>query len=97
MGTKKPNTPRSKVKVALRRLWLQSRERSKALKDTGYCCSECGIKQSVTKGKEVKLEVHHDPPINWNGIVDLIFERLLNSNQKPLCKDCHKKQHEKAR
>ncbi len=94
MSKKKPSTPRNRVKVALRRLWLYSRERAKALKDAGRSCKMCGIKQSVAEGKEVKLEVHHDPPINWSGIVDLIFERLLNTPQYPLCKDCHESKHE---
>ena len=94
---KLPNTPRSRIKNALRRLWLQSRERAKALKDAEYRCIDCGVKQSSAKGSVVKLEVHHDPPISWDGVVDLIIERLLNVNQYPLCKDCHKAKHEEAR
>lgn len=94
MSRKKPNTPRSRVTSCLRQLWLRSRERRKALKNTGYRCSECGVKQSVTKGKEVKLEVHHDPPINWIGVVDWVFKILLNANQYPLCKPCHEIKHE---
>lgn len=94
---KKPITPRSRVKSALRQLWLRSRERAKALKDADYRCAECNAKQSKAKGREVNIQVHHDPLINWDGIVDLIFERLLNAHQYPLCKDCHKKRHEKAR
>ena len=93
---KKPNTPRSKVRAALRQLWLRSRERATTLKSTGYCCSECGVKQSKAKGKEVKLEVHHEPPINWDGILDLVFERLLNAPQRALCKECHGKAHSKG-
>ena len=90
---KKPNTPRSRIKVAIRLLWLRSRERAKALKDHDYKCADCGVKKSVAKGKEVKLEVHHDPAINWDGLIDLIFERILNVPQYPLCKKCHKKKH----
>lgn len=97
MGKKKPSTPRSRVSSALRQLWLRSRERAKSLKDAEYKCCECGVKQSVAKGKEVKLQVHHDPQIDWSGITDLIFERLLNTPQYPLCKECHRKRHEKAR
>jgi len=95
---KKPNTPRSKIVAAIRQLWLRSRERAKALKDYGYCCSECGVKQSKAKGKEVKIEVHHDPPIGhkWNRIVDLIAKHILSAPQVPLCRDCHKKKHEKG-
>ncbi len=94
MGRKKPSTPRSRVKNALRQVWLRSRERAKALKDHNNCCCECGIKQTMAKGKEVKLEVHHDPAIDWTGITDLVFERILNVPQYPLCRDCHRKKHE---
>jgi len=94
MAKKKPNTPRSRIKNALRQLWLRSRERAAALKKSGYKCVDCGVKQSAAKGKEVKLEVHHEPKINWTGITQLIFDRLLNVPQVPLCKDCHKKRHE---
>ena len=90
---KKPNTPRSKIRAALRQLWMRSRERAAALKATGYCCKDCGIKKSVAKGKEVSLNVHHDPPINWDGIIDIIQERILDVPQYPLCKECHKKHH----
>ena len=94
MGKKQPNTPRSRIRAAIRQLWLRSRERAKALKDASYHCVDCDIKQSMAKGKEVKLEVHHDPPIDWNGIIDLIVERILEVHQVPLCKNCHKKRHE---
>jgi len=97
MGKKKPHTPRSKIKSAIRRAWMQSRERAKALKDTGYCCKRCGIKQSRAKGKEVYLEVHHDPVIDWEGVVSLIFERVLNPVQYPLCKKCHNEKHDKTK
>ena len=94
MGNRKPNTPRSKIKNALRRLWMQSRERAAALKSTGYCCSDCGVKQSTAKGREVKLEVHHEPQIDWTGLTQLIAERILESPQRPVCKECHKKAHD---
>ena len=93
---KKPNTPRSRITSAIRQLWLRSRERAKSLKDAGYRCSECGVKQSMAKGKVVKLEVHHDPPIadKWKAIIDAIIRDILEAPQVPLCKDCHKKKHE---
>lgn len=97
MSRKKPNTPRSRVTSALRQLWLRSRERAKALKGTGYKCRDCGAKQSKAKGKEVNLEVHHDPPILWKKVIDMVFEVVLNAPQYPLCKDCHKKVHNKDR
>ena len=90
MGRKKPNTPRSRVKAALRLLWMRSRERAKCLKDAGYKCTDCGIKQSTAKGREVKIEVHHLTEIEWKELIDLIFEMLLNAPQTPLCKPCHK-------
>jgi len=95
MGKKKPNTPRSRIKNALRKLWMCSRERAKALKDTGYRCKNCGVKQSTAKGREVKLQVHHDPPIDWDGVFDLIEGRLLRVNQYPLCEECHEEAHRK--
>lgn len=94
MGKKLPNTPRSKIRAAIRQLWLRSRERAKALKEADYRCTECGVKQSKAKGKEVSLEVHHQPKIDWDGLIDLVVERILEVPQFPLCKDCHKKKHE---
>lgn len=90
MGKKKPNTPRSRVKSALRQLWLRSRERAKALKDADYRCTECDVKQSMAKGRVVKLEVHHLTEIQWEELVDMVFDRLLNVPQTPLCKPCHR-------
>ncbi len=95
MGKKQPNTPRSKIRAALRQLWMRSRERAAALKATGYRCEKCGIKQSAAKGKEIKLQVHHEPKINWDGLIDLIVERLLEAPQFPLCKKCHEEAHNK--
>ena len=95
MGRKSPNTPRSRIKNALRQVFLRSRERAAALKATENHCADCGVKQTMAKGREVKLEVHHEPPIDWNGVVELIEERVLRVPMTPLCKDCHKKRHEK--
>jgi len=94
MGRKKPNTPRSKIKACLRQLTLRSRERSTALKTSGYKCVDCDIKQSKAKDKEVAIEVHHDPPLKdrWEEIIDLIAD-LLASPQYPLCKNCHHERH----
>ena len=93
---KLPYTPNSKIKNALRRLWLQSREHSAALKRTGYCCERCGVKQSRAKGREVYIDVHHADGIDWSGLIDLIRERLLPDpgRLEPLCRKCHKKLHE---
>jgi len=95
MGKRLPYTPNSKIKNVLRVLFLRSRERAEALKNTGYCCSMCGVKQSVAKGREVKLMVHHTEGIDWDGIFDFIRERLLQTPDKlaPLCKDCNDQIH----
>jgi len=95
MGIRLPYTPNSKIKHALRIIWMRSRERAQALKNTGYCCSVCGIKQSVAKGREVKLDVHHLDGIAWDGLCQLIRDRLLQSPDRltPLCDACHTAMH----
>jgi predicted HNH restriction endonuclease len=95
MGKKLPYTPNSQIRSALRRLFLRSRERSKTLKDAGYCCAECGKKNSKAKGRECSVEVHHKSGIdNWNELFDVIRIKLLNvDDMEPLCKDCHDKEH----
>jgi len=91
MGKRLEYTPRSKVRSALRQLFLRSRERAKALKATGYCCAECGIKQSKAKGKEVKIEVHHIEGARLEELIDLVYKWLLcdPAKLKPLCEKCH--------
>ncbi len=93
MGKKLPYTPNSRIRAALRQLWLRSRERAIALKEAKYTCAECGIKQSKVKGKETKVEVHHRDNIRWEGVFDFIRERILQDKSKlqVLCKECHKK------
>jgi predicted HNH restriction endonuclease len=96
MGKRQPNTPRSKIRAAIRQLWLRSRERAAALKRTGYCCERCEVKQSKAKGREVKVEVHHkDLILGWEEIIDLIAEHILCHPDKleVLCVDCHDKEH----
>jgi hypothetical protein len=95
MGKKLPGTPRSKVRAALRALWLRSRERAAAIKREGGCCELCKAKQSVAKGREVKLEVHHNNGIEWEQMIDYVYRHLL-CDPKDLtvyCKDCHGKEH----
>lgn len=96
MGKRMTGTPRSKVRAALRQLWLRSRERSAALKREGNRCEECGAKQSVAKGKEVSLEVHHLDGIVWEDLIDKVYEMLLcdPSRLRVYCKKCHDKEHE---
>lgn len=95
MGKKQPGTPRSRVRNAFRNLWLRSRERAAALKREDRRCQRCGIKESSAVGKEVKLEVHHRNGINWEEIVDLVFEKLLcdPKDLEVMCKRCHSIEH----
>ena len=89
-------TPRSQIYVALRRIWLKSRERAECLKTNHYTCNRCNKKQSKAKGKELKVNVHHKNKItNWQKIIDLIREELLCSadDMEVLCVECHKKEH----
>ncbi len=90
---KKPITPVSHIKNVLRQLWLRSRERAKALKDSNYCCVECGVKQSMAKDKIVKLQVHHKNGIDWDGIAEMIRTRVLSGELQPLCIQCHEEKH----
>lgn len=84
-------TPRSRVKGMLRQIFLRSVERRAATKRDKYTCVECGIKQSVKKGFECKVQVHHKKGIKWEELLDLIYEQLLCSPDKleTLCVDCH--------
>jgi predicted HNH restriction endonuclease len=93
MSKKKPSTPRSKVRAALRQLWLRSRERAAACKAESYTCEECNVKQSKAKGREVAIEVHHNKGIDWEFLIDEVYRVLLVSpdNLTVLCKACHKK------
>lgn len=100
MGKKKPNTPRSRVKAALRQVWLRSRERAAALKRESNTCQCCKRKASKAKGKEFKVEVHHlDGILNWDKILTLIYDQLLcdPSHLEVLCKECHLEKHEKEK
>ena len=98
MGKKGESTPRSRVRQALRKLWLQSRERATALKRDNYTCSCCNRKQSKAKGKEFSVEVHHlDGVTNWEELIDAVYKCLLTSPDKleTICKSCHGEIHEK--
>jgi len=95
MGKKLPYTPKSRVRSALRQLFLRSRERASALKRDGYCCQICGVKQSRKKGFEVYVEVHHVDSIkNWEQVISAVYEYLLCDSEKltTLCKECHQKE-----
>jgi 5-methylcytosine-specific restriction endonuclease McrA len=96
MGRRLPTTPRSKVRAAIRQLWLRSRERAAALKRDRYTCVLCGKKQSKAKGKEQKVEVHHKEGHipNWELIIDEIFKSILCNPEflETNCPECHDKQ-----
>lgn len=97
MGKRLPYTPNSKIRAALRQLFLRSREHSSVLKGAGYSCAKCGAKQSRAKGREVYVQVHHKSGVDWDGLFDDIRRRLLAADDmEVLCKACHKKEHEEA-
>lgn len=91
MKKRKPrHTTRANIKAAIRLLWLRSPERAAILKEDGYRCQSCGKKQSKAKGKEVKVQVHHDNGILWDDICDLILFYVFHSKQSTMCEKCHK-------
>ena len=97
MSKRLPTTPRSRVRAALRQLWLRSRERAAAIKREANTCEVCGKKGSVAKGREVKIEVHHRTgEIPWEPLIDYIFKHLLTSpdDLEVLCKQCHLDKHD---
>ncbi len=94
MGKRSENTPKSKIRNALRNLFLRSREHSQVLKRDNYTCQRCGVKQSRAKGKEVYVEVHHKTGVtNWQALFDAVYDHLLSSpdNMETLCRECHEK------
>jgi len=94
MGKRLPYTPTSKIRAALRQLFLRSRERAACLKTAGYKCSKCGVKQSMAKGREVKVQVHHKEGIlNWAELFEAVRRFLLvePGKMEVLCEACHEK------
>ncbi len=77
---KKPITPKSQIRAALRQLWLRSRERGLCLKESGGKCFNCGLQP---------VEIHHQRPIDWESIFMVIREELLNTELLAVCRDCH--------
>ena len=85
-------TPRNRIYQSLRKLWLMSKERQTALKRDKYTCQHCKRKQSVAKGKEFKVQVHHIKGImNWEKIISEIYDELLPSPDQlvTVCRECH--------
>ena len=99
MSKKLPTTPRSRIKNALRQVWLRSRERAACLKAARHCCERCGVHASVAKGREQKIEVHHRRGICWDGIVDGVIAAMLPdpSQLEAVCPACHAKEHAPVR
>jgi hypothetical protein len=66
------------------------------MKAAGYTCEICGVKRSLAKGKEVKVEAHHRHGIDWEAVIDIVFERILVNPEEwqCLCEKCHTEQHE---
>ncbi len=88
-------TPRSRIKGMLRQIFLKSVERAEAMKRDKYTCQRCGAKQSVKKGHEIKIQVHHKKGIKvWDEIISLIYDELLcdPAELETLCVDCHDKE-----
>lgn len=77
---------------------MKSRERAAALKRESNCCEICKSKQSVAKGREIKLEVHHLDGIEWDKIIEYIYRHLLcdPSKLEVLCKSCHDSEHKEG-
>ena len=95
MGKRLPYTPNSRIRAALRKLFLRSRERAAALKRDKYTCHKCGKKQSRAKGREVYVEVHHKEGIlNWDLLFEAVRKYLLCNPEllETLCVDCHEKE-----
>jgi 5-methylcytosine-specific restriction endonuclease McrA len=92
-----PNTPKSQIRSALRKLFLRSRERSAAIKRDGYTCCKCHRKQSKAKGREISVEVHHiDGVTNWDELFRAVYSYLLCHPDQlvTLCPECHKETEE---
>ena len=95
---KAESTPKSQVRNALRQVFLRSRERAAALKAGNYTCARCGRKQSMAKGKEFKVQVHHKHGVaNWDEVLTAVYKYLLvhPDNMEVLCKECHDVEHKK--
>jgi predicted HNH restriction endonuclease len=91
-------TKDAKIRACLRQLWLRSKERATAMKNNNYTCQKCGVKKSVAKGREQRIEVHHKRGIlNWQELIKQIRLFLLCNPEdlEVLCPECHKLETEK--
>lgn len=96
MGKKLPYTPSSRIRSALRALWMRCRERQAAIKRECNTCQHCHRKGSTAKGREVKIHVHHKRGIDWERLFAVIRECLLQTadDYEVLCTECHAKHHQ---
>lgn len=92
MSRKKPITPNSVIRSALRKLWLQSRERYAVLK-IGKC-RKCGRGKVELERSGIALEVHHIENIDWVPVFEAIRKQILVDPKKLscLCLECHGKE-----
>ena len=86
---------KTKTLSALRMIWLRSRERGDAIKETDRRCCCCGVRQSAAKGREAALTVHHLHRPNWERILTVIKEELFSEPVYlwPMCNECHEDLH----
>ena len=98
LNRRKDATPHSRIRSALRQVWLRSRERAAALKSAGHSCERCGVKgraKDTRNGPRQVLNVHHKDGIDWDGLTELIARRILHHPDRleVLCPECHDKEH----
>ena len=92
-------TSKTHIVRGLRQLWLRSQERRDALKRDKYTCQRCGVKASVAKGKEQKVQVHHKDGIgNWDAVIAKIREQILCDPEhlETICPPCHKEEEKQS-
>jgi len=96
MGKKQPWTPVSQIKGCFRMLSMRAREIHTVRKRDNNTCCECHRKQTMAKGHELKVQVHHTRKPDWARICQVVREELLDpANMKCLCEECHAKEHAK--
>lgn len=91
MSAKLPHTPSSHVRNALRQLTLRGREKNLELKAANRACRVCGRKHSTAKGREVRVEAHHVRRPDWERVIRVVREELLDGPWRALCTECHGK------
>ena len=88
---KKAPPATTRARSAVRRAWMRSVERGACLKRDGYTCRVCGVKQSIAKGRVVKVVVHHIDGVRWTGTFREMAEDMYCGIDRllTLCKKCH--------